>query len=278
MKPGWITLCNGELASQLPIDDRSAALGDGLFETVLVRHSRAIWLDEHLQRLAEGCSRLSLDFPETDLRRDVQVLLRAVGADTDAVLRIQLGRRAAGRRGYAPTTRASNRWLQISATGAPQRQYWDRGIKAFLCQTRLPELPATAGIKHNNRLAHVLARAERNPGDYAEGLMLSQSGLILEGISSNVFLVIDGALHTPSLELAGVQGVVRQKVLECAEQLGLARKIRRIGFDELYRAQELFFCNSLIGIWPVRSLDCLQFAAPIVTTALQSRLENVWYA
>lgn len=278
MKLDWTTLCNGEPATQLPVDDRSAALGDGLFETVLVRHSRAVWLDEHMRRLAAGCERLNLDFPAADMSRDIGLLLADSRADGYAVLRLQLGRRTAGGRGYAPATRASNRLVQLSAIDPPRRLCWDEGIKAYLCQTRLPESSATAGIKHTNRLAHVMARAERGVRDYPEGLMLSHSGLILEGISSNVFLVINGVLHTPSLEQAGVQGVVRQKVLDHARQLGIAQKIRRLELSEIYRAQEIFFCNSLIGIWPVRSLDCLQFSAPTLTSELQSTLEAVWYA
>lgn len=278
MELRWTTLCNGEPAAQLPVDDRSASLGDGLFETVLVRNGQSVWLDEHLARLAAGCECLGLIFPAAELQRDIARLLSTAPLTEYAVLRIALGRKSGGARGYAPASRDSNRLLQLAGIEAPNRDYWQWGIRAYLCQTRLPEGSATAGLKHNNRLAHVLARAERSPADFPEGLMLSHSGRVLEGVSSNVFLVIDGALYTPSLETAGVQGVVRQKVLDIAQALDIPQRVQRIELTDLYRAREMFFCNSLMGIWPVRSLDCFQFSVGEVTRRLQSQLEAVWYA
>lgn len=274
----WAGLCNGEPAAQWPADDRSAALGDGLFETILVRNSKPIWLEEHLQRMAAGCVKIALNFPVEKLRGEVTTLLGSVPVSDYAVLRIALGRKSGGARGYAPVSREANRLLQLASIERARRDYWDGGIKAFICQTRLPEAASTAGLKHNNRLAHILARAERPTATYPEGLMLSQSGLLLEGVSSNVFLVIDGALHTPSLELAGVDGIVRQKIMALAKQLAIPCYVRRVKLSDIYRAQEMFFCNSLTGIWPVRSLDCLHFAAPELTRKLQSKLEAVWYA
>lgn len=271
-------MCNGEPAAQLPADDRSAAFGDGLFETILVRNSQPVWLEEHLNRMAAGCARLALNFPLELLQRDIRALLKNAPANDYAVLRISLGRKSAGARGYAPVSREANRLIQLARIEKPRRDYWDTGIRAFICQTRLPEAAATAGLKHNNRLAHVLARAERPAADFPEGLMQSQSGVLLEGVSSNVFLVIDGALHTPSLELAGVEGVTRQKILSLAQQLDIPCLVRRMKLDDIYRAREMFFCNSLAGIWPVRSLDCLHFAAPELTAKLQLKLEAAWYA
>ena len=271
-------LCNGEALVHLPVDDRGAALGDGLFETILVRRGQCIWLDEHLMRLAGGCTRLGLDFPRSELERDIAALLGNSPAADYAVLRISLSRKSAGFRGYAPATGDSNRLLQLAGIPAPNHDHWRSGIRSYLCKTRLPEGAATAGIKHNNRLAHVMARAERPVTDFPEGLMLSHNGLVIEGVSSNVFLVVDSTLVTPALDTAGVVGVVRQKILAQAQSLGMPQVVRRVELPELYRAQEMFFCNSLTGIWPVRALDCLRFSSFELTRKLQSQLEAVWYA
>lgn len=271
----WFSLCNGQFESPLPLDDRAAALGDGLFETLLVRQGRPVWLDEHLVRLALGCERLALDFPEQKLREEIRQLL-AEHAIHYGVLRISLSRCGDGGRGYQSATRRCNRLLRLAETAPPARETW-QGIKAFVCKTRLPEQAALAGIKHNNRLAHILARAERPPAQFPEGLMLSQSGRVVEGISSNVFLVADGALLTPILDLAGVAGIVRQKVMECAAGQGLEVRERGLTLDDVFRARELFFCSSLAGIVPVNALDCYTFSPPVVTGQLQAQLESIWY-
>ncbi|HEX6859299.1 MAG TPA: aminotransferase class IV, partial [Caulobacteraceae bacterium] len=48
----------------IPHDDRGLTLGDGLFETILSLDGELVWLEEHLQRLAEGCAALGLPAPD----------------------------------------------------------------------------------------------------------------------------------------------------------------------------------------------------------------------
>src|SRR5690554_8032974 len=52
-----------EAAGAWPLDDRGAAYGDGLFETLLVRDGRPLLWDEHLARLARGCHVLGIPMP-----------------------------------------------------------------------------------------------------------------------------------------------------------------------------------------------------------------------
>jgi 4-amino-4-deoxychorismate lyase len=75
--------------------------------------------------------------------------------------------------------------------------------------TRLSNQPLLAGLKHLNRLEQVLARAEWQDGEHAEGLMLDQAGRVIEGVFSNLFLVRDGVLITADLKRCGVAGVMR---------------------------------------------------------------------
>ncbi len=270
--------CNGVPDARVPADDRAGTLGDGLFETVLVRHSQAVWLDEHLCRLGRGCASLDLEFPEEYLRREIDAMLCTHSTLDTGILRVSLGRKSGGGRGYAIASRECNRALQLTSAHQPKREYWDSGIRAYLCKTRLPECEAIAGLKHNNRLPHILARAERPVDAFPEGLMLSQSGAVIEGVSSNVFIVVDGVLQTPALELAGVAGVVREKILAFASASGIPCHVRHTSLSDVYRASELFFCNSLLGIVPAHSLDCLHFSESAITRQIQTELESVWYA
>ncbi len=69
---------------------------------------------------------------------------------------------------------------------------------------------------------------------------------------SNLFLVTGEGLATPDLTEAGIAGVMRRRVLEAAAALGLEVQVRPLELEELQQADEAFFCNSLIGLWPVR--------------------------
>lgn len=125
-----------------------------------------------------------------------------------------------------------------------------------ICRTRLGRNARLAGIKHLNRLEQVLARSEDDPRDCSEGLMLDDRDNVIEGIASNVFMVRDGRLRTPDLGECGIAGIVRALVLEEARALtGHDPDIAPLGVDEMVSADECFLTNSLIGIWPINTIE-----------------------
>jgi 4-amino-4-deoxychorismate lyase len=87
--------------------------------------------------------------------------------------------------------------------------------------------------------------------NYLEGLMLTSGGKVVEGTRSNVFLVRDGRMLTPLLASSGVAGIMRDIILECCEAHGIDVDIRDFDIEELQKADEIFVCNSVMGIWPV---------------------------
>ena len=158
-------LLNGRpCASALP-NNRATAYGDGVFETLRVDANGVLWIDEHLQRLAQGAARLGLWIDIPALHREIAEILVDVVAPT--VLKIQCYRRAGGR-GYFGAEREAERLLSLWPL--PANTCWAKGARLMLCQTRLAENPALAGIKHCNRLEQVLAAAELARSGCDEGL------------------------------------------------------------------------------------------------------------
>jgi 4-amino-4-deoxychorismate lyase len=127
--------------------------------------------------------------------------------------------------------------------------------------------PGLAGIKHLNRLDQVLARNEWQADGIAEGLMLDPTQRIIEGTMSNLFVVKAGCLFTPDLSQAGIAGIMREIVMDVAAEAGVPCTVTSMTLAELARADELFLCNSIIGIWPVQHLVDTVFEAPGPLTA-----------
>jgi 4-amino-4-deoxychorismate lyase len=247
-----MTLVNGHPASTIAVSDRGLLYGDGLFETIAVMDGRPSELDRHLRRLLNGCHKLAIAPPDTSaLRREITQL--CAGAER-AVLKI-IVTRGQGGRGYRPAGQGQpTRILLLDPWPDHPRHYRDQGILATTCRTRLARNPCLGGLKHLNRLEQILARGEWQD-EYQEGLLLDTQGRVVEGTMSNVFVVRDDALHTPGLKYAGVAGIMRERILECAKQANVAVHIRGLALHEVETAQAMFFCNSLIGIWPVRRLN-----------------------
>ncbi len=263
----WV---NGEPGIRISTFDRGLHYGDGLFETLAVRLGRIRLLDHHLQRLTMGCLRLRLPPLPLDVVKDE--LTHAANGQPQAVLKL-IVTRGSGGCGYRPSASTqTTRILTRHPCPEHPAEYIQYGIRMRVCNTRLSRNRALAGLKHLNRLEQVLARAEWTEADnIQEGLMMDEEGSVIEGIMTNVFVRLShGVLATPSLRLAGVAGVMRRHILECAQQTGIPIRIASLSLTEIMQAAEIFVCNSVIGVWPVSAIDHWKFTVGPMTRRAQT--------
>ena len=260
-------LVNGEISSRVATTNRGLNYADGLFETLVVRNSRPLRWQSHMDRLGAGCERLGLAMPpQVILLREVQTVSAGL---VEAVVKIVLTRDGQGR-GYMPPE--DNNCVRIvSSYVYPDgiAELAREGVKARICELRLSIQPALGGIKHLNRLEQVLASAETREAGATEGILLDRENHVIGAISANIFLVMEDRLLTPRLDRCGVRGVVRSQVLA---EYGARCEQRRIMVDMLREADEIFVCNSVRGIVPVTAIDEQEYAIGPVTRELQSWL------
>lgn len=263
LAPVWIN--GGE--QPLHPAERGLAYGDGLFETLRVRHGRPVLWQRHLDRLQAGCARLGIPLDSSLLQGEVDVFL---AGREHGVLKIIVSRGPGGR-GYLPPVHPEpTRLLAWHDEPAYPAGWAEQGIVAAVCQQRLGESPLLAGLKHLNRLEQVLLRQELEQLGGSEALVCDMQGRVVEGVFSNVLAVQGGKLLTPPIVNAGVAGVMRAELLAQAGALGIAAEEKELSLADCLAADELFFCNSVYGIWPVRELAGQGLTAPgAVTQRLQ---------
>ena len=239
--------------------DRGLEFGDGLFETVAVVDGRPRLLARHLARLALGCARLGIAMPAAELlAAEVGEAARLPGT---GLVKLVVTRGAGGTGYGADPGAAARRWLVAAPARHRPAAYARDGVAVRHLATRLAEQPLLAGLKHLNRLEQVLARRELAADVAAqEGLMRDVQGRLVCGTMSNVYAVIDNRLVTPSLERAGVAGVVRAALLDDWRAAGAAVEVRDVEPAELDGASEVFLTNALIGVWPVATLGARTLA------------------
>ncbi|WP_024300299.1 aminodeoxychorismate lyase [Methylomicrobium lacus] len=266
-------LVNGDPGETLPVADRGLQYGDGLFETIEINGQRPVFFDRHLKRLEDGCRRLSIPCPAPDiLTEEAGLLCRQ--APAQAVLKIIVTSGSGGRGYRRPEAIQATRILSLHPYPDYPDAFSTEGINARICQTRLGINPALAGIKHLNRLEQVLARAEWSDPAVQEGIMLDNAGLVIEGTMTNLFYVKDHAVYTAALEQSGIAGIIRGLIMELANQHQLTVNERSYSPEHLLSADEVFVCNSIIGIWPVKQVEQNAFAPGPVTRKLQQWLAD----
>ncbi len=259
------TMVNGEPTGVIDVSDRGLQYGDGLFETIAVRHGQPQHWDRHLQRLRRGCERLAIAMPPIGQLNDEAQQMSA-GLER-AVLKL-IVTRGGSLRGYLADAAVSpNRIWQVFSWPAQPDGHAREGVRACVCRMRLARQPVLAGLKHLNRLEQVLARAEWQQ-EYDEGLMLDSDNNVVEGVSSNLFLFSNGTLMTPMLDRCGVEGITRERVLDAARLLSWPVHECRLSLGQLLAADEIFLTNTLIGIWPIRQIDVDPPSTPSHTFAV----------
>ena len=121
-------------------------------------------------------------------------------------------------------------------------------------------IPAGAKAGGNYLSGQLVAREARRLG-FGEGIALASTGLLSEGAGENLFLVMDGALHTTPISAALLNGITRNSIITLAKANGIECVERDIPREYLYLCDELFMCGTAAEITPIRSVDGRQVGA-----------------
>ncbi len=265
-------LVNGSPDACVSPADRGLAYGDGVFRTLLINNGQVVAWPEQYDRLAADAASLGIPMPEASLLAgELDQVCQGV---VDGVGKIVLSR-GEGPRGYAPPAACvPTRIVSSGKLPAWPEQWRINGVNVRLCELRLAHQPRLAGIKHLNRLEQVLARAEWQDSDIAEGILLDQEGWLVGGTMSNVVLWRAGALQTPVLDRCGVAGLTRSRLQRLAGQHGVTWQELRLRPQDLLQAEEVMLCNSVFGVWQVRRLADRSWQPGQMTKQLRDWLEK----
>ena len=121
-------------------------------------------------------------------------------------------------------------------------------------------IPAGAKAGGNYLSGQLIAREARRLG-FGEGIALASTGLLSEGAGENLFLVMDGQLHTTPVSAALLNGITRNSLIALARDAGLTVVERDLPREYLYLCDELFMCGTAAEITPIRSVDGRQVGA-----------------
>ncbi len=269
---------NGIVDKQVSPLDRGFTYGDGVFETCLILNSQIPLWDLHRERLMISCKKLLIPLQIETVEQYLAQLMTLVNSRylEEATVKLIVTRGQGGRGYRLPKLVNTTICIAIFPKPSYPTLYYSEGVSVRLCTHRLSCNTALAGLKHLNRLEHILARAEWNDESIAEGLLVDINDNLIEATISNIFIVKGNELLTPDLTEAGVAGVMRRFIIETlAPRLNLISQVKKIPLHNLFDAEEIFLCNSVFGIWPIiniANLHCNQLEVGKLTRALQKSL------
>lgn len=263
-------LINGIPTEAVSARDRGLAYGDGHFTTMLVKQGQVIWWPAHLARLQHACVRLGFaELPWDTLAAEVAQL---AAGQTQAVAKIVLTRGSGGRGYDGAGCNTPTRIVSLAPYPAHYLGWQQNGIAALICQQHLGDAPMLAGLKTLGRLEQVLLKSELAARGGVEGIVLNSRGFLVEGVSANLFWRRGKTVFTPDLSRAGIDGIMRKRVIMMLKQMGIELRVVEAPLESLWQAEEVWLTNTLMGIVPVTSIGDVHYPSPVLIRRLQERL------
>ncbi|MCK4706429.1 MAG: D-amino acid aminotransferase [Gammaproteobacteria bacterium] len=252
-----IVFLNGEY---LPVEqatvsvlDRGFLFGDGIYEVIPVFGLKPLRADEHLQRLQNSLSRISMDNPfDNDEWKQIFDKLLAQNPGDDRAIYLQITR------GVHPVRdlkiQAENCptiFMMVLQVGAIDVSELEKGIETVTIDDFRWH---ACDIKSISLVANVMLREQATQSGVIDAILVRE-GYVTEGTASNFFMVKDNVLYTPPTSQHLLPGITRDLVLELARENGIKCEVRQIAEAELESADEIWLTSSTREIAPVIRLN-----------------------
>ena len=241
--------------ARISIYDAGLLHGVGLFETMRSYHGVIYRLEDHLERMFRSAG--ALGFIVTQKREEVagwlDVMLEANDLP-DARIRLTMTR------GSLREVREDNPGQSVMfATANAMTPYppelFRRGMTVIVSETKQNPTDPTVRHKTLNYFSRLAALQEAQKKQAGEAIWMTTGNHLAEGSISNVFLVKEEKVLTPSLDTPVLAGITRKVVLELAEGNDMEWSEQRLVIQDLLEADEVFLTNSIMELMPVCRIE-----------------------
>jgi len=232
-----------------------------VFEGERAYNGQVFKLTEHSQRLIDSGKILGFDIPWTAEQID-QATRDTIAANgmTDCYVR-PIAWRGAEQMGVA--AQQTKIHLAIAVWAWPSYfspEMRAKGIRLNLSPWKRPH-PETAPTQSKAAGLYMIGTLSKHSAEgagYTDSLMLDWRGYVAEATGANIFLVIDGKIHTPIPDCF-LDGITRRTVIGLAKARGYEVIERRITLEEFANTQEVFLTGTAAEVTPVGEISSEAF-------------------
>ncbi|MBC7334097.1 MAG: aminotransferase class IV [Actinobacteria bacterium] len=262
---------NGRLVSEkracISVKDRGFLYGDGLFETIRSYKGYVFSLNSHVDRLFTSLRILGyrINFDKQYLCNSLYKTLKANRLErNDAYIKIIVTRgRYEGKLSFNSSS-VANIVIITSLLKPYPSEYYRKGIKVISSSIRRDSLRNQLYThKLLNYFENVFARNEAYTQGAVEALFLTRDYLVLEGATSNIFLVKNGTVYTPPLTQNILPGITRDVVIDICKENNIKVKERKLHYFDIVESSEVFLTNSIMEVMPVSEVDTHKIGAGV---------------
>ncbi len=251
---------NGEFfhrdQAKISVFDSGFLLGDGIWEGIRLVNNSWLFLDEHLDRLYEGCKAIDIQLDEDKkFLTNAIIETQKINDITDAAhARVMVTRGNKIKPFQQPSLSKDGINLVIIMEHSEEHPNTD-GVK-LVTVPQVRGLPMSQDPKLNShsKLNCIIACIQANKSGGDEALMLDPLGFVNTTNSCNFFIVKNGEVWTSTGDYC-MNGITRLKVIEICKNNKIPICEKNFSLVDVYSSQEAFITGTLGSLTQVTNVD-----------------------
>ena len=246
---------NGVIAgpeeAKISVLDHGLLFGDSVYETLRTYSGKPFLFSRHFARLEHSAKAIDLRLPWT--RSKTLEEIRKTLFAGECRIRLVFTRGVGDVAADVETCTDPTPIIIVVPLVVPPERIYKEGVEVVISTVRRSS--RFADLKTGSLIHQVLARREAKARHAYEAILLTADERLSDGITSNIYIVRDGKLLTPSRDAGIIEGITRGVVLDLAREIGIEVTEGLFDIDEIGRADEMFLTSSTREVVPIARVE-----------------------
>ena len=241
--------------AKISVFDSGFLLGDGIWEGIRLVDNNWVFLDEHLDRLYEGCKAIDIDIclSKDDIKKAILETQKINNMNDSAHARLMITRGDKIKPFQQPSLSDGINFV-IIMEHSEEKSISDGINLITVPQVRGLPMSQDPKLNSHSKLNCILACIQANKSGGDEALMLDPYGFVNTTNSCNFFIVKNKEVWTSTGDYC-MNGITRLKVIELCKNNGITVHEKNFSLVDVYSAQESFISGTLGSLTQVLTID-----------------------
>ena len=251
-----------DLSDQL-INNRAFLYGDAVFETLIIFNDKILFWEDHYFRLMSSMRIIRLDIPDKYtpefFRENIIKIHNNISQTGNSRIRINIYRSSGGK--YKPEKNTPSFIISCESINYNTYKLNKGHYEVDLYKDYYLDNQLISSIKSNNKIINVVASIYASENGFDNCILLNKDKLVSEFINSNLFIIKDEKIYTPTLKSGCLNGVLRKNLFKILSSSSFELCEQDLSTFDITQSDEIFGTNIAQGIFSVtkfrkKDYDC----------------------
>ena len=251
-----------DLSDQL-INNRAFLYGDAVFETLIIFNDKILFWEDHYFRLMSSMRIIRLDIPDKYtpefFKENIIKIHNNISQTGSSRIRINIYRVSGGK--YKPEKNTPSFIISCESINYNTYKLNEGHYEVDLYKDYYLDNQLISSIKSNNKIINVVASIYASENGFDNCILLNKDKLVSEFINSNLFIIKDEKIYTPTLKSGCLNGVLRKNLFKILSSSSFELCEQDLSTFDITQSDEIFGTNIAQGIFSVtkfrkKDYDC----------------------